>query len=247
MLDQLLTDHQPLTGTAYQALDPATKSLIKDCLKRVYTQHLRRQTLTTAEQSILSAAIPLMLWRIQGKSFSEIVSLRHAFLSRKDERKALISQYRRRELSATELATRIDEVKARYSQVPSPLPNKSAGRASLFKLTEKASELSYDALVFDTYDYLDKVISLSLVDPICAALSIYFANHQDQRARLLANFVRYGTIDELEIWLMRYGYGFEEIEWLKEHVASIDSTKIVFRDSIADLKADQRELIERYL
>jgi len=188
-----------------------------------------------------------MLKPIQGKSFSEIVSLRHAFLSRKDERRSLITQYRRREISATELANQINEVKARYSQVPSTLPNKSAGRASLFNTTEKASELSYDALVFDTYDYLDKVISFSLVGPICAALQIYFNNHGDNRALILSNYIRYGTTNELEIWLMRYGYGFEEIEWLKEHVISIDSTGITFQDSIRTIDAEKFRLVERYL
>ena len=35
---------------------------------------------------------------------------------------------------------------------------------------------------------LDKVISLSLADPLCAALSIYYEKTEDERANVFKNF-----------------------------------------------------------
>ena len=107
--------------------------------------------------------------------------------------------------------------------------------------------IDFDTIVYDTYDYLDKVISLSLIDPICAALHIYFTKTQDARSQTLINYIRFGTDDDIDIWLMRYGFGFEEIEWLKEHIQHIDSSKITFKNTIEQLSEDKMSVIERYI
>lgn len=247
ILDNLLVEDKPITGKAYYALSEASRKKIKECIKTIYVQHLRRKTLSKAEASVLSAAIPIMLWHVQGKSFSEIVSLRHAFLSEKDIRREIISALKAGKISASEAKQKIRDLPIRYSPIPAPLPNSDLKSAPLFPQGMSADEIDYDIIVYDTYDYLDKVISLSLVDPLCASLEMYFIKHKDYRAEALKNYIRFGTNENLEMWLLRYGFGYEEILWIKEHVETIDSTKILFKKTVSDLSEAQLTVISRYL
>ena len=48
----------------------------------------------------------------------------------------------------------------------------------------------------------------------------------------LAKCIKYGTEDSTEIWMLRYGFFFEEIEWLKPCVESIDQTEIKFNEKL---------------
>jgi len=105
----------------------------------------------------------------------------------------------------------------------------------------------YDRVVYDTYDYLDKVISISLADPLCAAFELFFEKTGDGRAKSLSNIIRYGTSDETEIWMLRYGIDPEDIEWLKMHIRKIDHTTIEFKDSLLNVPVDKWDVIERYL
>lgn len=57
----------------------------------------------------------------------------------------------------------------------------------------------------------------------------------------------YGTEDSTEIWMLRYGFSFEEIEWLKPCVESIDQTEIRFNGEIESLDDFQRSSIAQYL
>lgn len=98
--------------------------------------------------------------------------------------------------------------------------------SSLFGEYDSVNDIDYDIVIYDTYDYLDKVISLSMSDPISAALEIYFDKTKDIRAIYLQNYLKYGTNDEVEIWLTKYGFSFEDIAWLKEHVEKVDSKKL---------------------
>lgn len=56
-----------------------------------------------------------------------------------------------------------------------------------------------------------------------------------------------GTEDSTEIWMLRYGFSFEEIEWLKPCVESIDQTEIRFNGEIESLDDFQRSSIAQYL
>ena len=102
-------------------------------------------------------------------------------------------------------------------------------------------------LGFDTYDYIDKVISLSLSDPLCAAFTLYYAKTKDVRTANMVKYIRYGTIDETEIWLLRYGFAFEDIVWLKALVEQIGEREIVFSSGVEDLSDEQLDVIYRYL
>lgn len=248
ILDNLMVGGVPISGKAYYDIGGTRRTKIKASFGAVYTSHLRRSNLTTGEKSVLSAAIPIMLWRIQGKSFSEIVSLRHAYLSNKDDRRSILNSAKKGEITASEAKSRIDNIPIEFSPVASPLPNQELLRpVPLFRSGSTYKDIDFDTIVYDTYDYLDKVISLSLTDPICAALEVYWVTKKDKRARALVNFLRFGTNDDLEIWLLRYGFDAEDLEWLKQHIKSIDENKITFKHTIHSEPEDRKQIVSRYL
>lgn len=244
ILDNLIPNGIPLTGKEYYDIKDRKK--IKECFRDIYIAHLRRKNLEIPEKSVLSTAIPIMLWHIQGRSFSEIVSLRHSYLTQKTEQIKIKSRLKAKKITDREANALYRNLRLRFSQVPSVLPNKGHTRKSSFRDVH-ISKLDFDSLVYDTYDYLDKVISLSISDPICAALKIYHQNTEDERALALSNYIRYGTNDATDIWLIKYGFGLDDIDWIKEHVTSVDSTRIQFRESVYDLPAEKMEVIDRYL
>lgn len=246
ILEKLLVDNKPLTGQEYNALSDHYKGLIKKAFKNIFVQHLRKNTLNQGETGVLSIAILIMLWHIQGKSFSEIISLRHAYITHKDERTAIMAKVKTEELTLSEASELIKSINVSFTPIPDSIPNSKLKHAPRFPNTS-VDKLDYDLLVYDTYDYLDKVIALSLADPICGAFQLYYEKTQDTRALVMKNYIRYGTNNEQEIWLLRYGFSFEDIEWLKDIVESIDQNKIIFNDNINSLDEDKRNLINRFI
>jgi ApbE superfamily uncharacterized protein (UPF0280 family) len=108
-------------------------------------------------------------------------------------------------------------------------------------------DLDYDMLVFDTYDYIDKVITLSMADPMCAVFDNYYEKTKDERANAICNLLRYGTNDEKEIWLFKYGYTHEEIMKVKQYVMHVDENEIKWLGSVEKIEEEEtKELIERY-
>jgi len=196
----------------------------------------------------LNYIIRITIQITQGKAFSQIVSLRHAYVSRKKERDELKSLYKRKALSESLYFESLNELKANFTQGASLLPDSSLNHAfNLFGEGKiPVTEIDYDLLVYDTYDYLDKVISLSLADPLGAAFQLYYNETADERALIIKNYIKYGTNDNIEIWLLRYGFGFEEIDWLKSYIEQIDENEIKFKPSINRLSQDKRKLIERF-
>ena len=47
--------------------------------------------------------------------------------------------------------------------------------------------------------------------------------------------------------MLRYGFTFEEIEWLKPCVASIDQTEIKFNENIKNLSDEQIHIISKFI
>lgn len=52
---------------------------------------------------------------------------------------------------------------------------------------------------------------------------------------------------EREIWMLRYGLMFEDIEWASDCIDSIDESEIVFNNRIKDFDESQLKSIEQYL
>lgn len=251
ILDSFLSnDFQPLTAREYYHLKDAQRKKVKKSFENIYKVHLRRQELTNGEKAVLSTSIPILLWMIQGKSFAEIVSLRYAFLSEKDYRRKLSRQLIKGEISIRQYRLLINKKKIRYSCIANALPDISFKKgASLFSGNTSIKDIDFDMVIYDTYDYIDKVIGLSIKDPVSSAFLLYFQKTKDIRAQILSNYIKYGTNNETEIWLIKYGFSFDEIELLLEHIAKIDETEIIFKASINEFKQnpDNRKLIERYL
>ena len=63
----------------------------------------------------------------------------------------------------------------------------------------------------------------------------------------LAQYIKYGTIDEKSIWLLRYGFEFEDFDWIYDMVISIDSTEIKFNDNITTLTDEQFDKIRKFI
>jgi len=248
ILSNLLIENRVLTGAEYyENLDGDKRQEIKEAFKRIYMSHLKRKTLKQAEQSVFSTAIPILLWQIQGKAFKEVLALRFSYMSQRTEQRKIVAEQRAGRISEEEAQNRIRSLTIRFSQAPATIPNSKLSRYSDFPNNTSVLELDYDTLVFDTYDYIDKVIGLSLSDPLCAAFKMYHERTGDARAAAMCNYIRYGTNDDTEIWLLRYGFSFEDIEWIKPYVQSVDEQKIVFLPSINELDAEQKEVVERYL
>lgn len=250
ILDNLMNNNKPLTGSEYYSTSEDVRKKIKSSFQNIYKTHLRRNDLTSGEKSVLSASIPVLLWQIQGKSFAEIVSLRHAFLSEKDVRRKMRRQLRNGDITVQEYNTQLESTKIRFSCIAESLPNKKFTKpVPLFERALSVKYIDFDLIIYDTYDYIDKVISLSLKDPLSAAFLLYYNKYNDLRALYLSNYITYGTNNQTEIWLLKYGFTFDEIEWILPLVESINEQEIVFKESIVEILDDEykKEIIERYI
>ena len=239
----------PLTGRAYYNLQLEERQQIRKSLAQIFISHLRRKELTKGELAVLDTAIPILLWQIQGKSFSEIVSLRYSYLSERDFRRSLLKDLKTKKISKEIYHTSLKNKQIRFSCIAESLPNKNFSIPIPLFGYKNVTEIDFDILIYDTYDYIDKVLSLSLKDPLSAAFELYYNRTSNPKALALANYIKYGTNDGMEIWLLRYGFSFEEIEWLKPYIEAIDENEIKFKESVSEIFEDKKKLesIKRYL
>lgn len=248
VMDNLMVGTKLKTAEEYYKLTNHFRGKIKKAIKRMYCYHLKRTTLTSAEQAVVSTAIPIMFWHVQGTSFSQIVSMRHSFLSRRDERAVINRAVESGDITATEGSRKLRELKVKGSPNPFSLPNLKEHRSYIYSANTSVLDIEYDKIVYDTYDYLDKVISQSIADPLCAVFEVYYREvDQDPRALAIQNYIRFGTNEEIAIWLLKYGIDPEDIEWLIKHVASVNENNIEFKDSILEETLERLESVERYI
>lgn len=59
----------------------------------------------------------------------------------------------------------------------------------------------------------------------------------------MSKYIKYGSSDDKEIMLLRYGFDFETIEWLKDKVENVDENSIDFKN-IDELTEEQLLEIE---
>lgn len=201
----------------------------------LYEMYLGR-SLVEAEKDVLSTAIKIMLWRVYGKTFKNICWYRYSYASKTQER-----ELRERKGWNT------NNIFASYFVSCNDIPNKNLKRYSLFKPNTLARDVDYDTIVYDTYDYLDKLIGFKLSDIYYAALKKYYLSNRDERALKLAKYIKYGTDNERYIWMLRYGMSYEDIEVLGEHIEDIDETQITFKPSINNVPEEDRAVINRFI
>lgn len=247
LIELLIPNGYPLSGEAYSLLSPNQRKEIKKCFSDLYISGLRNKQLTPAELGVISTSLQILLWKIQGKSFKETVQLRYNFITKRSEQRELRKKVQNRELSEEQYAEQVRGLTVNYTQGAFSIPNKHTGRFPLFSLGTPVTQCDYDHLVYDTYDYLDKVISLSIADPINAALEIYYQERKDLRAKALQNYIKYGTNSNFSILLLRYGFDFEEHSWLTPCINQISEDGIDFNEQIHALDENHYKLIERYI
>lgn len=244
LLDKLFKEGKLLSGNTYQQSTSATKSEIKQLFQNIYVKHLRRADITPSEKSVLSTAVSIMLWRVQGRSFKEIIALRKRYVFKVNEREKIEKQYKLHAITKAERNQRISKLGLKYTPIAVQLPQSGLVAQKLFPTEES---YSYDLLMYDTYDYLDKVIGFCLSAPISAALRMYYAAKQDERAERLANYIRFGTDDRTEIMLQRYGFVLDDMDWLMPCIDEASEERILFNLRIFGLDEKRYELIERYV
>ena len=142
---------------------------------------------------------------------------------------------------------RSNSIPAKYIVGYHDIPDKDLTAYPLISTSISAKDVDYDLIVYDTYDYLDKLIGFKLSDIFYAIFYQYYETKSDERALRLAKYFKYGTDKEREIWMLRYGFSFEEIEWVSECIDSIDETEIKFNDKINALDEAQLKAIEQYV
>lgn len=217
-------------------LSKEDRKIVVNSFHQFYSNYLGRE-LQLGEKAILTTAFYIMIWRIQGRTFSTICHSRYAFLSRESERSKL-----------DRLGQSTDQILAGFTQKYAELPNNNlCSPISLFPRGLKAKDVDYDIITYDTYDYLDKLIGLYLSDIFYAAFIKYNERYPDDRAIKMANLIKYGTYNTKYIWMLRYGMSFEDIELLKDYIESIDERGIVVTQEFANLPQKVKGCIDRFI
>lgn len=226
LLDMMFSDGQ--------LIHPTTELKdIYDDFDELYSLYLGRE-LVSAEKAVINSAVKIMIWKVYGRTFSEICRLRYAYASCVNERRNLIKQGKPQEA---------ENLSSQYICGYHDIPDKQLKRYPLFSTMTKAQDVDYDLIVFDTYDYLDKLIGFKLSDIFYAIFYQYYKTSGDERAQRLALYIKYGTADSKEIWMLRYGFTFEDIEWAIPCVEKIGEEEIVFNEKVAELSEDQKRVI----
>ncbi|WP_343606220.1 DEAD/DEAH box helicase [Fluviicola sp.] len=198
----------------------------KALLLKIYEASLGR-VLFKGETNVFNMAIDIFFHAAQGRSFSEIVGLRYSSITNRDNDSKLY---------------------ANFSQPAKKLPDSSLEKAySLFPNGSLNRDVNYDSIVYDTYDYMDQVISFSLSDTLIAAFEIYHEYTSDNRAIEFVELLRYNTNNKKHILLLRYGFTPEIIKEIAKHVETIDENKITFLPTIRDTSDFIRSIVNWYL
>ena len=202
------------------------RNLAKSSLQTIFEASLGR-SLLEGESAVFDTAISIFFLTVQGYSFREIAGLRYSRISKRDEG---------------------NNGSAGFSQPANKLPeSKLKNRFSLFKADTPATSVRFDAIIYDTYDYLDTVISFSLVEVFSAAFKIYFEHTDDYRAVRVIELLRYGTNDSRNVLLMRYGFPPEDVPAIAPYIESISELNIEFSDRVEDAPQYIKHMIEWYL
>lgn len=199
---------------------------LKQYFRFIYEASINR-VLYDGEVAVFRQAISILLQVIQGRSFREIVGIRYSYISKKDEGR---------------------QGYAAFSQPAVKLPKSTLTQTySIFDKNTLAKNVSYDAVVFDTYDYLDQVISFSLTESFIASFKVYKDNTSDQRSDKMIELLRFGTNNTVHTLLMRYGFPPEDVTEISKYILFINEDTITFKPDISDAPKYIQEMVDWYL
>lgn len=226
ILDILYSGSEHLKDVLRGDVNRDTRIKLIEYFRAIYEGALGR-SLHEGELAVFKTAIGIMLQTFQGISFKEIVGNRYSRISRRAYKGV---------------------GDAEFSQPANKLPDSNLKRSySIYEKGTPAKQVSYDAIVFDTYDYLDQVISFSLSDTFVGSFKIYKNISHDNRSDKMIELLRFGTNDAMHMLLMRYGFPPEEVAELTPYIRSISESDISFKSTIAQAPTYIRNMVEWYL
>lgn len=242
IIEILLSGDAPIYEV-HGALDDNTRIRVVNAFKNIFMQHVKGRDLSDGEAAVIENAVQIFMSQIKGRNLKSIIGGRFAYIAQTRQRKNLESL---QIVDHSLYARLIEQMRPSFTMPAEDIPNKDLPLRGLFPQGTKIYEAGYDRVMYDTYDYIDKVWGFCLSDIFYAAFDIYYTNSSDARAQTMCKYIRYATIDDVEIWLLRYGFSFEDIEWIKPLVQSINEKRIEF-NNLSSLSEDQRSIIERYI
>ncbi|OOG77487.1 DEAD/DEAH box helicase [Algoriphagus sp. A40] len=214
--------------------DSANRLDLYTRFQNLYSVYLGR-ALERGEQNVFNTAIKIILWRVYGRTFKNICWYRYSYASKSRER-----------LTLERAGRSTDHIEASFYTEFKDLPDKKINVYSYLNGV-KAKDVDYDFIMYDTYDYIDKLIGFKLSDVFYTALYKYYEKTNNPESLSLAKFIKFGTENERHIWMLRYGLSFEDIELLDNHIESITSEAIVFKESINRVPEINKFSVLRFL
>src|SRR5690554_780302 len=210
----------------YGAKNEGKRESLKQYFRFIYEASINR-VLYDGEIAVFRQAMSIFLQVIQGRTFREIVGIRYSYISKKDEGR---------------------QGYAAFSQPAAKLPKSTLTQTySIFDKDTLAKNVSYDAVVFDTYDYLDQVISFSLTESFITSFKIYKDQTSDLRSDKMIELLRFGTNNTVHTLLIRYGFPPEDISEISKYILFINEDTITFKSEISDAPKYIQEMVDWYL
>lgn len=225
------------------------KEKVRKLFRIIYERYIGR-TLEIGEVNIFNTALIILLWKMQGNSFKKILNLRYARIANETEIRRINKLFNNGLITGEERNKLLNSIKIKYTPIPKTLPNSSLNykTSSSFGYAT-ANSFEYDNLVYDTYDYLDKVVEFSLINPFTVVFQKYFEKTQNLKAEKMISYLKYGSIDKTKIFLQKYGFSYDQIDILGDAVISVDENEITFDKNKLDQIDDPItiELVNRYI
>jgi hypothetical protein len=212
-----------------------TDQIYTETFCTIYESHLGRQ-LTGPEKKVLETAIHILYHRMYFGSFSTICRIRYNQLCRSSLRRKYEAEGRS-----------IRNIKVCSMMGYSDLPNLKLNFFNLVDTKTPITDVDFDTVVYDTYDYLDKLIGFRLSDIFYAAFIVQYNKTGDVRAKKFANFIKYGTSNESEIYMIRYGLSLEDARLFLPFIEKVDETGIVVKDEFYNIPEEDRKPLERFV
>lgn len=235
LIETIIDDNNKIKKI-YDYPEPVFNNIFK-ALIQIYESHLGRST-TETEKSVLTNALHILFYRMYFRTFSSICKIRYNHLCRTKIRRDLIARGRGDLAKKTKVAYMMG-----YSDIPSmklrPFP--------LVDLDVLASDVDFDKVIYDTYDYLDKLIGFKLSDIYYAAFKMNYENTHNEKSLILANLIKYGTSDETEIMMIRYGLTFEDMKVLSGVIEEINTSGVKVNEAFYALPEEVRRPLERFV
>ena len=230
ILDNLFENNNVITATSRDDDNGRRWTNLISAVYTFYSVYLGRD-LSTGEKHTLNTAFKILIWRINELTFKGICQRRFSYVARFKDR------------NKEEYAT----LPARYTQRYNDLPDSNLRYIPLFGEGTLAKDVDYDTLIYDTYDYIDKLIGFRLTDIFYAAFVKYYQKTNDPRAQRTALLTKFGTDNPKYIMMIRYGLPFEEVLSLASYVENINEQEVVVTADFHGLDEKMKQPLERFV